>query len=26
MLNHEFGANWKKVLDKDRIKGWYRKM
>ncbi|HBH24745.1 MAG TPA: alcohol dehydrogenase [Cytophagales bacterium] len=26
MWNHAFGANWKKVLDKDRIKGWYRKM
>ena len=26
MWNHAFGKNWKEVLDKDRIKGWYRKM
>ncbi|MEN7551364.1 iron-containing alcohol dehydrogenase family protein [Rapidithrix thailandica] len=26
MWIHAFGHNWKEVLDKDRIKGWYRRM
>ena len=26
MWNHAFGYDWRKVLDKERIKGWYKRM
>ena len=26
MWNHAFGYDWREVLDKDRIKGWYKRM
>jgi len=26
MWNHAFGYNWPEVLDKERIKGWYKRM
>ena len=26
MWDHAFGSDWEKVLDRERIKGWYRRM
>ena len=26
MWDHAFGPDWQQVLDRERIKGWYRRM
>jgi 3-deoxy-alpha-D-manno-octulosonate 8-oxidase len=26
MWDHAFGPEWQQVLDRERIKGWYRRM